>query len=508
MGLSASPRRQSALTPFLIPCCVNPSKLLCLQLNAPQFSSSRDRSVRTDQPRPAASSASSPRSPVKAAAGQVSVDGRSPPFDGMPPARRKRAKKAPAPRGGGGGGGIDALPDAVLSHTLGFLPSHEAVRTSVLARRWRYLWRSAAALRIIRDHPWEKNPVPPVKSLKEFVDHLLLLRGGSALDACEISLADFDDDDVPHINLWIRHVLMSSVRVLTVLVCRDRSPDPQPWFQLQHLPPISHHLTRLKLWHVWLNDSFLDFSGCTVLEDLEIDSCYLASADAIRSPSIRRLRISSSCLLGQSFRNRICTPNLVSLRLEVGYNNRAPVLERMPSLVEAIVTMSSEIDYCYSSNSGECDYENCESCYEIEGDSSSCVVLQGLSEAKNLALISDVDVFIFRRDLKRCPTFSKLKTLLLNEYWCVPADFSALACILEHSPVLAKLTLQLFCKGSKGKIEMKGSPDPMNRSPAISEHLQIVEVQCDVVDERVLNVLKFLNALNIRSYNTGFTFEE
>ncbi|KAL6658564.1 hypothetical protein ACP70R_004150 [Stipagrostis hirtigluma subsp. patula] len=362
----------------------------------------------------------------------------------MPPARRKRAKKAPAPRGGGGG--IDALPDAVLSHILGFLPSHEAVRTSVLARRWRYLWRSAAVLRIIRGHPWEKNPVPPVKSLREFVDHLLLLRGGSALDACEISLADFDDEDVPHINLWIRHVLMSSVRVLTVLVCRDRSPDPQP--------------------------CFLDFSGCTVLEDLEIDSCYLASADAIRSPSIRPK--------DQQF-------------MPLG----APVLERMPSLVEAIVTMSSEIDYCYSSNSGECDYENCESCYEIEGDSSSCVVLQGLSEAKNLALISDVDVFIFRRDLKRCPTFSKLKTVLLNEYWCVPADFSALACILEHSPVLAKLTFQLFCKGSKGKIEMKGSPDPMNRSPAISEHLQIVEVQCDVVDERVLNVLKFLNALNI-----------
>jgi hypothetical protein len=50
--------------------------------------------------------------------------------------------------------------------------------------------------------------------------------------------------------------------------------------------------------------------------------------------------------------------------------------------------------------------------------------------------------FIFRKDLKRCPTFSMLKTLLLNE-WCVAADFGALACFLQHTPVLEKLVLQL-----------------------------------------------------------------
>ena len=53
---------------------------------------------------------------------------------------------------------------------------------------------------------------------------------------------------------------------------------------------------------------------------------------------------------------------------------------------------------------------------------------------------------IFRRDLKCCPMFSNLKTLSLNEYWCMPGEFSSLTCILEHSPVLEKLTLQLFCK--------------------------------------------------------------
>ena len=44
---------------------------------------------------------------------------------------------------------------------------------------------------------------------------------------------------------------------------------------------------------------------------------------------------------------------------------------------------------------------------------------------------------------------------------------------------------------------MKGSPDTMERSNVISEHLKIVEVKCEVVDEKVLNVLEFLSKLGI-----------
>lgn len=50
--------------------------------------------------------------------------------------------------------------------------------------------------------------------------------------------------------------------------------------------------------------------------------------------------------------------------------------------------------------------------------------------------------FIFKRDLRWCPMFTKLKILLLNDYWCVPDDFHLLACILKQSPVLEKLTIQ------------------------------------------------------------------
>jgi hypothetical protein len=40
-------------------------------------------------------------------------------------------------------------------------------------------------------------------------------------------------------------------------------------------------------------------------------------------------------------------------------------------------------------------------------------------------------------------------------------------------------------------------PDPRERSAAMSEHLKIVEIKCEVVDDKVLDVLKFLGKLGI-----------
>ena len=45
----------------------------------------------------------------------------------------------------------------------------------------------------------------------------------------------------------------------------------------------------------------------------------------------------------------------------------------------------------------------------------------------------------------------------------------------------------------------------MEGSVAISEHLNMVEVKCNVVDEKILKVLKFLTAFNIRKL-TNNTF--
>ncbi|KAM0923067.1 hypothetical protein ACQ4PT_005784 [Festuca glaucescens] len=58
--------------------------------------------------------------------------------------------------------------------------------------------------------------------------------------------------------------------------------------------------------------------------------------------------------------------------------------------------------------------------------------LPSCQTATNLELITHPEMFIFRKDLKRRPFFTKLKTLLLNE-WCVAANFAALVYFLQHT---------------------------------------------------------------------------
>jgi hypothetical protein len=49
---------------------------------------------------------------------------------------------------------------------------------------------------------------------------------------------------------------------------------------------------------------------------------------------------------------------------------------------------------------------------------------------------------VLSRELERCPTFSNLNTMSLGE-WCMVADFDALIFLLQHSPNIERLFLQL-----------------------------------------------------------------
>ncbi|KAK3119869.1 hypothetical protein QOZ80_9AG0676800 [Eleusine coracana subsp. coracana] len=130
----------------------------------------------------------------------------------MPVKRRSVKGKGSLPPAASGDR-LGTLPDDVLHHVLSFLPAQDAVRTCVLAHRWVHLWKSATSLQIVRR---DVDGPRSVKAVREFVDHLLLLRGSSPLDTCKLSLSDFEEDDMSRMKLWIRHILMCKVRVLSL----------------------------------------------------------------------------------------------------------------------------------------------------------------------------------------------------------------------------------------------------------------------------------------------------
>ncbi|KQJ89023.1 F-box/LRR-repeat protein At3g26922 isoform X2 [Brachypodium distachyon] len=383
---------------------------------------------------------------------------------------------------------ISALPEEALLHVLAFLPAHEAVQTSVLARRWRHLWRSVPRLCIVQQDRFDT-----IEEMDKFVNHLLHLRDhSSALEECRFEVKSYFQEDCKHVDLWLRQALCCQVRSLLF--------DSYSLYELSVLgdtPLISQRLRKLHLDSVRLKGCFLDFSCCPVLEDLKMVSCSLDS-HRLSSKSLKWLSITHSDF---EFSTHACiyAPSLLSLEIADLDEGLCPLLESMPSLVSAFIRVG----------------RSCED-YTIMDDDDPSVVLDGLSDASNLELTVEAGKTFapFRctliRDFRWCPTFSNLKTLLLKE-WFLAANVNVLICFLKYSPILEKLTLQL-CK------EGRSIPSVPREYCSASKHLKIVQVKCNEIDEMVREVVKVLSSCGVpsdhvnvqqwKSRSSSFSFEQ
>ncbi|KAL6595470.1 hypothetical protein ACP70R_047810 [Stipagrostis hirtigluma subsp. patula] len=397
-------------------------------------------------------------------------------LDRMPPTRDgQRLEQAAAEIGEDR---ISALPDELLHRVLYFLPPREAVRTCMLSPRWRKVWKSMTALRITGGGGWRR-----AQDFNKFVNSLLLFRDRSPLlefEFCTYYHPDMlsnefegSEEVVRYVDMWIRHAFKCDVRVLKVI----GMSLPRPMV-LDNVPLISDRLTTLMLWSVLLDGCSMDFSRCDKLEYLMMDGCRIPP-HKIFSKSLRRL-----CVIQCDFSKDTCTqisvPSLVSLQLD-GNSGMTPFLESMPLLVTAFVRLQL----------------TCEELYVSE----ECMLLEGLSNAKNLELRGGSGVTIFMQDLKWCPAFNKLNTLVLDG-WVVGHDIRALICFLQHAPLLEKLILHLYDEPNY-EMEMEGSYSLVEQFLP-SEHLKIIEFRCREVNEIVCRFLNDLKACGITSVMINF----
>ncbi|TVU26099.1 hypothetical protein EJB05_28629, partial [Eragrostis curvula] len=376
---------------------------------------------------------------------------------------------------------LSELPDGPLQQVLSFLPSREAVQTSVLARRWGNVWKSVPAVRIT--DLWSYLSV---NHLNTFVNSLLHVRDQlQPVREVELnSYAAYDAEDrraaLMYMEQWVRYGVSNGARVL-----RIRSNDRLDRWPLPDGLLISNDLRHLEFVSLHLEFSCLDFSSCPGLEDLRMKNCVIV-ASRIMSPSVRRLSI-TNCRFRPSDRTQMSFPRVTYFVLADCWDH-TPLLGRMPLLISAFVRLHI-----------------CEECDDDEGDTSEGYLgsnygnktyyLDGLSAATSLELISPETEFIFRKDLTRCPEFPKLKTLLLNE-WCVTANFGALRCFLKHTPRLEKLTLQF--NEVHAELVDNGAKYDMVREPVALDYLT-VEIKCHEVDERISRILELLYSSGVPS---------
>ncbi|PNT63990.1 hypothetical protein BRADI_4g23258v3, partial [Brachypodium distachyon] len=272
-----------------------------------------------------------------------------------------------------------------------------------------------------------------------FVNRLIELREPLPLVDCEIDLCHDDTDELSSETFPYPYVIQWIQYALASHARLLRVIVDEDYFDQQlrlNVPLVSQHLMTLHLNSVDLLCS-MDFSSCPVLEDLKVSNCEI-HAHAVSSRSLKRMCF-DGCCFPTDYRTLLSTPSLNSLQL-YDCDGMTPLTESMPLLETAF--------------------------------------------------------YIFRRDLASCPVFSKLKTLVLNG-WVAIIDLDALASVLQHSPVLEILTLEL--KDNEDLVSVIGPEenyDPREQ-PFACTHLKVVNIECEQDNEMVRKILKFLTTCGI-----------
>ncbi|XP_038688809.1 putative FBD-associated F-box protein At5g56700 [Tripterygium wilfordii] len=125
---------------------------------------------------------------------------------------------------------ISKLPDAILQRILSFLPTKDAVKTSVLSRRWEYLWTSIPNLEFIGGAS---------DNFTAFVDRVIALH---VSDIKKCWLECYKSGDEPCIKRLIAAVVRRNVEELHI-----DTEDPKGPLQLPQCLFVSASLTRLNL---------------------------------------------------------------------------------------------------------------------------------------------------------------------------------------------------------------------------------------------------------------------
>ncbi|KAL9286755.1 putative F-box domain, FBD domain, leucine-rich repeat domain superfamily [Arabidopsis thaliana] len=255
---------------------------------------------------------------------------------------------------------ISSLPDDISSHILSFLPTKEAASTSVLSKKWRYLFAFVPNLDL--DESVYLNPENETEistSFMDFVDRVLALQGNSPLHKFSLKIGDGIDpvriipwinnvlergvsDLDLHLNLESEFLLPSQVYLCKTLVWLKLRFGLYPTIDVEdvHLPKLKTlyiEATHFEEHGVGLTKLL---SGCPMLEDLVLDdiSWFIWDFASVSVPTLKRLRFSwqerdefpKSVLLD--------TPNLVYLKFTDTVAGKYPKVN-LDSLVEAHIDL-------------------------------------------------------------------------------------------------------------------------------------------------------------------------
>ncbi|KAL0724664.1 hypothetical protein Bca4012_039263 [Brassica carinata] len=259
---------------------------------------------------------------------------------------------------------LSNLPEALICRILSFLPTEESAMTSVLSKKWRYLFADRPNLdfdgSVIRVHPdtseWKKAEI--LRVFTHFVDRVLELQGNSTVN--EVSLKCGHGVDPVCVTNWILNVLERGVSDLDLHFNLVGVCLPSEVFMSKSLVTLriesknvicidveDVYLPKLKT--LYINKVMLGecgdcfekvTSGCHVLEELVLINVYSDFWNrSVSSKTVKRLIL--SCIDYDKNPDSVSfdTPNVVYLEYSDYVAGKYPKVN-FRSLIEASIDLA------------------------------------------------------------------------------------------------------------------------------------------------------------------------
>ncbi|KAI3937118.1 hypothetical protein MKX01_015333 [Papaver californicum] len=142
---------------------------------------------------------------------------------------------------------LSALPESILHHILSFLDLKQAIKSSILSSKWRYVWTSLPFLYFDYGLSETKNLTQSkAKSFEKFVDQVFQLRITSIIERLNLNCFGFISSDLQNLSnclyTWILIGLKRKVKELYLDV-----PFGPKDFKVPSYIFMSESLTKLKL---------------------------------------------------------------------------------------------------------------------------------------------------------------------------------------------------------------------------------------------------------------------
>ncbi|CAL9245801.1 unnamed protein product [Arabidopsis halleri] len=356
---------------------------------------------------------------------------------------------------------ISSLPNPLVSHILSFLPTKEAASTSVLSKKWRYLFAYVTNLEFDDSdyqHDKPKSDDELSTSFMEFVDRVLALQGNGSINRFSLDCSNYDVD-LARVTGWILNVLgrgvsdidlslleyslPSEIFVSKTLVKLKLGPANDLTLTIDRKDVFLPKLKTLYIDSVEVQERGFGFvkllSGCPVLEELVLMNIGWENWQfcSVSVKTLKRLTFSCEDAYENPKSVSFDTPNLVYLEYSDAIAGKYPKVN-FNSLVEAHIGLRLTED-----QSGDADFS--EEDYFSEGDEEKQMVgnatdfLKGISNVQILYLSAKaIEVLTFC--CEPIPVFNNLFQLTIENNSEIRWD--SLPGLLKNCPKLETLVLK------------------------------------------------------------------